>query len=132
MAGVFERLYVRGTIFSLTKKHGSNKDARNADLRTTFRHIEFQDDKLLNKQCTWLMDVISRRWNEAKSRDEFVARFSADKATRLYLASCTKHSLGVCQECEKYSDWVESFPCKGKGMDKYVPGGVASFPAADN
>ena len=78
------------------------------------------------------MDVISRHWNEAKSRDEFVARFLADKATRLYLASRTKHSLGVCQGCEKYSDWVESFPCKGKGMDKYVPGGVASFPAADN
>ena len=78
------------------------------------------------------MDMISRRWNRAKSRDEFVARLSADIATRLYLASRTKHSLGVCQECEKYSNWVESFPCKGKGMDKYVPGGVASFPAADN
>ena len=67
------------------------------------------------------MDMISRRWNRAKSRDEFVARLSADKATRLYLASRTKHFLGVCQECEKYSNWVKSFPCKGKGMDKYVP-----------
>ena len=79
-----------------------------------------------------MTNVISRRWKGGKSRDEFVARLSADKDTRLYLASRTKCSLGVCQECEKYSDWVESFPCKGKGMDKYVPGGVASFPAADN
>ena len=78
------------------------------------------------------MDVISRRCNGAKSRNEFVARVLADKATRLYLPSRTKHSLGVCQECEKYSDWVESFPCKGKVMDKYVPGGVASSPAVDN
>ena len=59
-------------------------------------------------------------------RDEFVARFSADKATRLDLASRSKHSLGVCQECERFSEWVESFPYKGKGMGKYLPGSAGS------
>ena len=119
-------MFIRGAIFTLTKKHGSNKAARNADLRTIFRHLEFKHDNTLNIQCTRLVDVMSRRWNGVKSRDEFVARFSADKATRLDVASRSKHSLGVCQECERFSEWVESFPCKGKGMGKYLPGSAGS------
>ena len=116
MAGAFQCMFIRGAIFTLTKKHGSNKAARNADLKTIFRHLEFKLDDTLNIQCTRLLDVMSRRWNGVKTRDEFVAQFSADKATRLDVASRSKHSLGVCQECERFSEWVESFPCKGKGM----------------
>ena len=126
MAGAFQCMFIHGAIFTLTKKHGSNKAARNADLKTIFRHLEFKHDNMLNTQCTRLADVMSRRWNGVKSRDEFVARFSADKATRLDVASRSKHSLGVCQECERFSEWVESFPCKGKGMGKYLPGSAGS------
>ena len=126
MAGAFQCMFIRGAIFTLTKKHGSNKAARNADLRTIFRHLEFKHDDTLNIQCTRLVDVMSRRWNGIKSRDEFVARFSADKATRLDVASRSKHSLGVCQECERFSEWVESFPYKGKGMGKHLPGSAGS------
>ena len=126
MAGAFQCMFIRGAIFTLTKKHGSNKAARNAELKTIFRHLEFKHDNMLNTQCTRLVDVMSRRWNGVKSRDEFVARFSADKATRLDVASRSKHSLGVCQECERFSEWVESFPCKGKGMGKYLPGSAGS------
>ena len=126
MAGAFQCMFIRGAIFTLTKKHGSNKAARNADLKTIFRHLEFKHDNMLNTQCTRLVDVMSRRWNGVKSRDEFVARFSADKATRLDVASRSTHSLGVCQECERFSEWVESFPCKGKGMGKYLPGSAGS------
>ena len=87
MAGAFQCMFIRGAIFTLTKKHGSNKAARNDELKTIFRHLEFQHDNRLNIQCTRLVDVMSRRWNGVKSRDEFVARFSADKATRLDVAS---------------------------------------------
>ena len=104
MAGAFQCMFIRGAIFTLTKKHGSNKAARNADLKTIVRHLEFKHDNMLNTQCTRLVDVMSRRWNGVKSRDEFVARFSADKATRLDVASRSKHSLGVCQECERFSE----------------------------
>ena len=126
MAAAFQCMFIRGAIFTLAKKHGSNKAARNADLKTIFRHLEFKHDDTLNIQCTRLVDVMSRLWNGVKSRDEFVARFSADKATRLDVASRSKHSLGVCQECERFSEWVESFPYKGKGMGKYLPGSAGS------
>ena len=86
MAGAFQCMFIRGAIFTLTKKHGSNKAARNVDLKTIFRHLEFKHDNMLYTQCTRLVDVMSRRWNGVKSRDEFVARFSADKATRLDVA----------------------------------------------
>ena len=79
----------------LEKTEEKNPSVCNADLKTIFRHLKFKHDNMLNTQCARLVDVMSRRWNGVKSRDEFVARFSADKATRLDVASRSKHSLGV-------------------------------------